>query len=449
MKLLAFTHSLGAMARHSALLASLVVAMTLTACGGGGGTGGTGAADTTLGASEPLNQGVITGFGSIIVNGVRFDDSVANAKGRIHDDDDEEDSSRSSDHLRLGMVVSVTTGTGTATTTAVAISFSSELQGPVQSIDGVTATSTATSTVSGTVAGTISSTVTGTITGTTTGTVTAASHTLVILGQTVIVGTRTIFDRDDLPRGFVDIKRGDVLEVHGFLDAATNKLTATRIERKNNANKYKITGNVANLGSTTFKIGSETISYANIDPDKLRVTLANGITVKVRLSTTQTTTGTWTATRIKRAQDALNRSKVEIEGLITAFTSRTAFSVNGIPVDASAATLPAGTGTLALGVRVEVKGSLVNGKLIASRVKVEGRDHDDDEDRGIELHGTVSSVSTASKTFSLRGLTVNYANSSFSRGNASDLVNGAKVEVKGVAATTGTSILAQKIKFED
>jgi Domain of unknown function (DUF5666) len=443
MKLLKLTSHLGELARRSALLVTLVAATTITACGGGGGgdsnVGGLGTGPV-ISAADPLNQGVITGFGSIIVNGVRFDDS----KATVSDDDneDKDGGSYDKDSLRLGMVVSVSTsGTGTSTTTASVISFGSELQGPVQSIDGVTATTSSTSSTSST-----------TSTTPTTSTVTASSHTLVILGQTVIVGTRTIFDLDSLPRGFADIKVKDVLEVHGFLDAASNKLTATRVERKNNANKYKITGNIASLNSDskTFKIGSESITYANIDPDKLRVTPRDGLTVKVRLATVQVTTGTWSATRVKPANNALNRNKVEIEGLITAFTNTRTFSVNGIPVDASRATMPASNGALAVGVRVEVKGSLVNGTLIATKVKVEGKDNDNDEDRGIELHGTITAVNASSSTFALRGLTVSYAgNVSYQRGTAADLKIGAKVEVKGVAAATGTIIDAQKIKFED
>ena len=449
MKNSAFTHHLGALVRRSALLASLVAAITITACGGGGDSGGTGAGDSLASASTDtgFSQGAITGFGSIIVNGVRIDDS----KARISDDDDDDTPGRGRDDLRLGMVVSVTTGTGTATATASVISFASELQGPVQSINGVTSSASTTSSISST-SSTSSTTSTTPTSGSGTATVTATTQTLVILGQTVIVGTRTIFDPESLPRGFTDIRVGNVLEVHGFLDAASNKLTATRIERKNNANKYKITGNVASLnaGSKTFKIGSENITYANIDPDKLRANLANGITVKVRLATTPAATDTWSATRIKSANNFVNRNKMELEGLITAFTNVGSFSVNGIPVDASRATMPASNGALAVGVRVEVKGSMVDGKLIATKVKVEGRENDNDEDRGIELHGTISNVSTASKTFSLRGLTVSYAGAvDFQRGTAASLVNGAQVEVKGEAATGGTTVQARKIKFED
>jgi Domain of unknown function (DUF5666) len=412
MKLLKLTHPLGALARTSALLATLIAALTLTACGGGGGVGGSGGTGSPSDSSvSSFSQGAITGFGSIIVNGVRHDDSSAS----VTDDDDDDNPSRSKDDLKLGMVVSVTGTSGADTGVASAVAFGSQLKGPVQSINGVT---------------------TGT-------------KTLVILGQTVIVGTRTVFDIESLPKGFDSISKGDVLEVHGYLDPVANKLTATRIELESTGS-YKITGNVKSLnsGSKSFKIGTESISYASIDSNKLRVILADGLTVRVVLSTAQKTTGTWDATRIKAAKKNLeNKGKVELEGLIIDFVSNSKFSVSGIPVDASNASFPKGTTTLANGVRVEVRGSLVNGTLIATQVKLE---NEDDEENGvIELHGLISSVNTGSKTFELRGQTVSYAgNVTYERGSVSDLVKGADVEVKGAAASGGTTVQAQKIKFE-
>ena len=449
-----FTQPLGALARSSALLATLIAALTITACGGGGSSdsaatpntgGGTSTPVATAAADNALSNGSITGFGSVIVNGVRFDDSSA----RVSDDDDDDNPGRSKDDLKLGMVVTVTgssgTGTGsvTATGTATAIVFGSELQGPVQSINGITA----------------SSTITATATGTATSTATAAvgAQTLTILGQTVVAGTRTIYDPTELPNGFASIRVGNILEVHGYLDPATNKLMATRVELKNNANAYKITGNVSGLkaASKTFKIGSETISYAGTNPNRLNANLADGLTVRVRLSTTQTTTGTWNATRIKAAHQVMeNRNKVEIEGLITAFTSATKFSVKGVPVDASSASFPKGTASVVLGARVEVSGALVSGTLVATKVQTESEDEGDKGNvssrNEIELHGAISSVNTGSKTFVLRGLTVSYAGTvDFQRGTEIKLDKDVKVEVKGVAAATGTTVVAKKIKFEN
>lgn len=447
MKLLTFFHPLTGIRAHSrscAVAASLAAALVFTACGGGGAGGGT---DTGLAApaanaakSELVSEGVISGFGSVIVNGVRYDDS----KAKIEDADDEDNPLRNKDDLRLGMVVTVTgssatnTGTATGTGTASVVSFGSQLKGPVQSIDGAT-TVTATATV-----------VTGS---STTSTTAASSHTLVILGQTVEIGAWTVFDPLSLPSGFSSIATGNVLEVHGHLSPALNRMIATRISKENNAAVYKITGNVSSLdaASKSFKIGTENFSYANIAADKMRVALANGLTVKVRLDSVQTTTATWTVTRINPAKKVLKeRVNAEVEGVITAFTSATAFSVNGLVVDATNASFRQGTATLALGVRVEVKGTVVDGKLVATSVKTEGRERAADNGNVIELHGKISALNTTAQTFSLRGLTVSYAGSvNFQRGSAANLVNGVEVEVKGQAAGGGTTVQATRIKFED
>ena len=73
----------------SVVLRGLLV-LALASCGGGVGTGGTG------GDASAYAAGPITGFGSVFVGGVRFDDSAAAVE-------DADGSSRTRDDLRLGM----------------------------------------------------------------------------------------------------------------------------------------------------------------------------------------------------------------------------------------------------------------------------------------------------------------------------------------------------------
>lgn len=65
----------------------------------------------------------------------------------------------------------------------------------------------------------------------------------------------------------------------------------------------------------------------------------------------------------------------ELEGRVTSYASPSSFSVDGIPVDASATPT-----TLSAGMHVEVHGTVNNGVMVASQVKVEGSGADDDED---------------------------------------------------------------------
>lgn len=68
-----------------------------------------------------------------------------------------------------------------------------------------------------------------------------------------------------------------------------------------------------------------------------------------------------------------NTDPNELDGRVTDYSGPTRFSVDGIPVDASA--VPT---TLAVGVRVEVNGTMTNGTMVASRVKLESQDASDD-----------------------------------------------------------------------
>jgi Domain of unknown function (DUF5666) len=76
-------------------------------------------------------------------------------------------------------------------------------------------------------------------------------------------------------------------------------------------------------------------------------------------------------------RDDDNANPNELEGRVTAYSNPTSFSVDGIPVDASAAPR-----TLTVGMRVEVYGTMRNGTLVASRVKLEDSGSDDDSDDG-------------------------------------------------------------------
>ena len=352
----------------------------------------------------------ITGFGSIILNGngVRIDDSSA----RISDDDDNDMRGK----LKIGMQVEVVTSTSAAgVVLAQSISTRGDLQGRIE------------------------------------GAPDATSKTFVVLGQTVKVSATTVFD-NSLPNGFASLAADTIVEVHGTLNTQTNTVTARFIEKKSSPSAFKIQGVVANHDATakTLKIGSILIGYAGAMD--VRVTPSDGALVRVRLVAVlppAALPAQWEATRIRRAENVgEDRREYEIEGAITAFTSQSVFSVNGVPVDASAATFTRGAPAgLKLGAQVEVKGKLTNGTLVAVLVKM---DDDANDEREIELHGSVSNV-TATR-FTLRGLTVEYGPSvEFRKGTLANLVNGAQVEVKGVrsdSANAATVVTATRISFE-
>ncbi|MGH6627828.1 MAG: DUF5666 domain-containing protein, partial [Burkholderiaceae bacterium] len=189
----------------------------------------------------------------------------------------------------------------------------------------------------------------------------------------------------------------------------------------------------------------------------VRIVPNDGTLVRVRLTAVlppAAVPAVWFATRIRPPEEALeDRDEAEVEGAITAFTSTSQFSVNGLAVDASGASFPDGTAGIVLGARVEVKGSLRNGVLVATRVKIE--DENEVDNLEFELHGKVSGLTATSFTLTSPGGTVvnvKYTSSVlFPNGTLASLVNGANVEVKGVASdssASSTSITATRIRFE-
>ena len=382
--------------RDGLMLTMLGSALLMAGCGGGGGGGTTTAGGGVAGSSA---TGAITGFGSIIVGGVRFDDSTAS----VQDDDG---ANMNSGDLKLGMVVRIKGGKKTDDGSSVkakaeSIEVHSELQGPVDS---------------------------------------KAADSIVVLGQTVKISATTFFE-DGLT--LATLALGAVVEVHGFVDPVNNNLTATRIESKPNAKSFKLQGAIKalNTATKTFTIGTVTISYLTAELPASLV-LANDLVVRVRLALTPLT-GTRTALKIRKFEiEKEDRDEAEVEGIITAFTSTALFSVNGLPVNAGNIVVPAG---VKLGARVEVEGNVVNGVLVAKKVELE----DGADPAKFELHGTLSLLDTTAKTFVLRGMTVNYGTATFANGataNSLSIVD-IKLEVKGTRSA-GNVIVATRISLE-
>ena len=393
--------------RREGLLTLLGSALALAGCGGGGGSG---VAGVSSGGTGSFSVGPITGFGSIILNsnGVRIDDSSAS----VTDDD----GNNMRGKLKLGMLCTVNASVVVAArATAQSIVASGELQGRIVGMPD------------------------------------ASQKTFVVLGQTVRVTGSTVFDVS-LPTGFSGLANDTIVEVHGVLDPAANTMTATFIEKKNSPALFKIQGLASNHDGIAkkFNIGSIRINYGTTTD--VRTAPANGTLVRVRLTAVlppAAAPAEWTATRIRPPENANeDRDEAEIEGSITAFTSPTQFSVSGIAVNASSARFDDGTAGLAVGVRVEVKGRVSGGVLIAERVKIKDRNKVNDLE--FELHGTASNVTAT--TFEVRGVKVNFTGTTlFRNGSAANLVNGAQIEVKGVASNStasSTSINATRISFE-
>src|SRR5262252_3111369 len=192
--------------QRRSLLNWLLLAL-LASCGGVD-SGGTGSAA----------YGPVSGLGSIIVNGVRFDDSNASIT-------DEDGQSVARERLQLGVMTSVE-GSDIASVgserraSADRVRLLSELLGPIDAID-------------------------------------ASTQTVRVLGQAVRITAATVFD-DGLPSGLTSLQLGMVVEVFGRLDVATAMVTATRIEQRVGAASYVLRAKVDAVDATahTFSAGT-------------------------------------------------------------------------------------------------------------------------------------------------------------------------------------------------
>jgi len=397
-------HLPAALSRRTLLAAAAASSASalLAACGGGGSD----EPEAPTATASSYTDGVITGFGSVIVGGVRFDDSKAVLTT-------EEGAALAAGALRLGMTVDIDSGRvdrTAASALALRIRLNSELLGPVGAVDAV-------------------------------------AGTVVVLGQTVLVTTSTVFD-DTLAGGLAALTAGRIVEVYGIPDPANARIVATRIEAEDAAPAYKLSGRIASLDTTarTFAINGQVVNYAGVPTAQVPPGLADGQAVRVRLQTAPVG-GQWVATALRggrRWPESIVEAK--LEGVITAFASTSSFSVNGLPVNASAATFPDGTTGLALGARVEVSGSIVAGVMQATTVEIEERRVPGP--RVWDLRGEVGQLDTAAKTFALRGITVWYGGTvEFRDGTAANLANGVKVRVRGPLAADRTRLEATRIDF--
>ncbi len=376
--------------------------LALSACGGGVETGGTGAGAYV--------QGPISGFGSVIVAGVRFDDSCNNC---VRDADDRP---FTREQLRLGMVVEVESGpirddgSGGRAATATRVRLGSALLGPISASAD-------------------------------------AGTRLAVLGQAVRLTATTVMD--GVVGGAAALAIGDIVEVHGFIDAQTGGYLATRVERRSAAPpRYQLRGLVTevNRDAMTLRIGTQVFDLTSIGG--VPAGLTGGQIVRLSLDTTALG-GRWLvlglATDLRRPDD---RDEVELEGLITSFDSFRSFSVNGMAVDAATAGFPDGSTGLGLGVRVEVSGRTRAGVLVAASVKIESED--EAFSKGFDLRGQIDNFNPQASTFTLREITVFYGTvppPRFENGSADGLQRGRSVRVRATLGPDRTRVIATRIEF--
>jgi hypothetical protein len=413
-----------------AALAS-ATALLVGACGGGGDVAGVG-----TGGTGSFSVGTITGFGSVYVNGVRYEDNGA----KVFDDDGNQKVIGIDDNpLRLGMVVEVT-GTvddSGSVRTATQFSYGAELKGPVTAVD-------------------------------------ATAGTFTVFGIGVRTTSTTLFAGVG---GVATLAAGNVVEVHGHPDAA-GRIVATLVEREAGTvaefiaggGEYRLRGAVEGLSGSnpayTFAVrGLQVRTDAATRFDGLP---SAGAPVALRLNPALQSDGRYRVERLKLRRSGYEVSGTaegEVEGYVTDFNAGT----GTLRVAGYAVRLAPGVAyedgfaaDLKNGVRVEAKGRVEAGVLVAARVEFKSLDSDGDgkdedvsgEPEDLTFKGLATCVSCAatSGSFTVQGIRLDYdAATQFEDGLSGPALNGRTVEVKSVAVAgaSGSVYRATRIKLDD
>ena len=341
------------------ITALTAAALFLTACGGGGsdsepaptpdpddGTGGI--------TGTGVAVGPITGFGSVIVNGVTYDTSSATFT--------DDGTSATQDDFAVGQFVLVTGTIDDSTSgTAETVTFDDNVDGPVTSVDDV-------------------------------------ARSFLVLGQTVFVSPTTSFD-DSCPGSLGELTGVAAVEVSGPV-RSDGAVEATRIECKTVAGEFEVTGTVSNLdtGAFTFQINALVVDYsaATLDNFPSAGVISTGDPVEAK-GTTIGANGQLVATRVEYKGGQVAKDDgvhAEIEGFVTRFVSLSDFDVSGIPATTTGSTIYEGGASTDLGqnLKIEIEGEFnATGVLVATKIEFK-------QGTNIRVTGRIDSVSGSTVT---------------------------------------------------
>lgn len=402
--------------RHAVRIGVMALGMALAAgigllpgCGGGGvGTNGTGSP-----VAAGLSVGTVTGLGSVIVDGVRHDDSQASVEVLRNGDD------REQGEVRLGQRVSLEFASVEGGTVLQRIELAPSLVGVVNE---------------------------------------RTDDTIGVLGQTVLAnddptrGPLTVFEAPYTR--LADVALGDAIEVHAVrvpgATGAAARLMATRIEKRSALGTVRVSGAVSELvagsgGAQRFRLGALTVQVpadARLVPDGVRLQPGRVVHVFAAPARFDPVGLTLEARRVEvtavgdAGSSASNR--LQRAGLVADW-SGTSFTLDGVAVRIGSSTqvVPAGR-VLGNGMYVRVEATLdaTTGDWVATRI--EGST----DLTGAELHGNVLNWSAANGTFSVRDTPVQVGAQTqldLSGCGTTVLTDGLYVTVTGTARATGVA----------
>lgn len=371
------------------LMGMMGLAALLTACGSDGApsvsASGSGSGSGSGSASA---SGTITGFGSVIVNGKRFDTSSSSFTV--------DGQSGSQGDLKIGMTVTVNGSFNGTQRSASAVLQKDAVEGLVQSVaaDGLS---------------------------------------LIVMGQTVLVDNTTVID-DNIPgRNLQNLVSGtDHVEVNGHI-RPNGVIQATFIEKKPANVTPEVRGFVTNHsdGAKTFQLGALTVNYATAlisDMPAPSGSNWNGLLVEAKGTLFTAATTTLTATKVEpESRGVGNRvDEFEVEGYVTQVHGPGDFVIGNTRVQTTASTEFRGGAIdeIVVGAKLSAEGRWENGVLLAKHVKFH---------QSVRLEGDIQTVAGSSITITgLPGVTVTVnGQTEFKDGSLGNLSPGDHIRVRG------------------
>lgn len=378
-----------------------MVGLVLAGCGGGVGSGGTGMA-------SGLTQGTVNGFGSVFVDGDRFDDGEVASYSETAPGVSEQTSAR------LGARVEVESELGKA----LRLRVQASVIGAVEALraDGFD-----------------------------------------VLGQAVRVnadaarGPVTQFGAGYT--GLASLRTGDAVEVHAFVlrTATGHELQATRIERRAALPEFlRVGGLVSGVDPSGFRLGALRVLTGGAELLPAGATLADGQAVSVLAPASSLVTVQGSSPQLHAAQLRIRvlgaaGDEVALSGVVGMLAlGERRFDLGGVGVDYRHASVRPEAGALAAGRYVQVRGTLAaDGTIEADTVRVlDGR-----SDAEARLKGSVSGVDTTGLKFKVRGVDVDAGGAKLEACPAGRLAEGQFVEIEGRLGATG--VIAKSVHCED
>lgn len=282
-----------------------------------------------------VTKGAVTRFGSVYVNGVRFNTDAAlfMIDGALGNESD----------LAVGQIVSVlgTVNDDGNTGTAYLVSFEDLVDGPISSID-------------------------------------IDANRMTVMGQTVMVDTDTVIELSDQASEFESLGVADVVEVSGWVDSQ-GRIIASSIRTGNASGEFDLTGTVESVDDAAMQltvnglsVDIRTAGLFGLSDDPLRP----GDTVEI-IGSSYDESGAFVASRVYAGNTglaAISGVQADVEGVITGFHTLDEFDLGGTRVRLTWDTEYVNDWVfgLMLDRKVRVSGALdANGTLVADEIVFE------------------------------------------------------------------------------